>query len=178
MHHCLFLGIFPWERQQTFSSSPSPRLTSWLSCQVVGAGGRGQLPPSLNELFAVLGATFDLSVYWQQYPFLFDGLFGEGVCRLRAFLSEMWVIECCYNVILLQCNIVIMLVCILYIFPCNFQVSVLLSLDHPGLLLWEVRRHLPPPLLLHHLGHQTDHQDHPHPPPPQRSQCFSFCLLH
>ena len=54
-----------------------------------GSGDRGQLPPSLNELFAVLGATFDLSVYWQQYPFLFDGLFGEGVCRLRAFLSEM-----------------------------------------------------------------------------------------
>ena len=31
------------------------------------------------------GATFDLSVYWHQYPYPF----GESVCRMRAFLSEM-----------------------------------------------------------------------------------------
>ena len=36
------------------------------------------------------GATFDLSVYWHQYPFPF----GESVCRIRAFLSEMWVPMC------------------------------------------------------------------------------------
>jgi len=33
----------------------------------------------------LMGATFDLSVYWQQYPWVL----GEPICKLRAFLSEM-----------------------------------------------------------------------------------------
>lgn len=33
----------------------------------------------------VLGLPNDLSVYWQQYPWIF----GEDVCKLRALVSEM-----------------------------------------------------------------------------------------
>eukprot|EP00090_Calanus_glacialis_P021828 TRINITY_DN33669_c0_g1_i1.p1 TRINITY_DN33669_c0_g1~~TRINITY_DN33669_c0_g1_i1.p1 ORF type:complete len:422 (+),score=119.18 TRINITY_DN33669_c0_g1_i1:180-1268(+) len=33
----------------------------------------------------IMGASFDLSVYWQQYPWVL----GELACRVRAFLSEM-----------------------------------------------------------------------------------------
>ena len=33
----------------------------------------------------IVGATFDLSVYWHQYPWVL----GEWACRARAFLSEM-----------------------------------------------------------------------------------------
>lgn len=31
------------------------------------------------------GVTFDLSLYWHQYPWTL----GEVVCRLRAWISEM-----------------------------------------------------------------------------------------
>ena len=33
----------------------------------------------------LMGVTFDLSVYWHQYPWTL----GEVVCRLRAWISEM-----------------------------------------------------------------------------------------
>ena len=34
------------------------------------------------------GASFDLSVYWQQYPWVL----GDTVCKLRAFIAEMSVL--------------------------------------------------------------------------------------
>ena len=37
------------------------------------------------KVFHCLGLTFDLSVYWHQYPWPL----GEGTCKIRAFVSEM-----------------------------------------------------------------------------------------
>ena len=34
----------------------------------------------------IAGVTFDLSIYWHQYPWTL----GEIVCKLRAWIAEMW----------------------------------------------------------------------------------------
>ena len=46
-------------------------------------------PPNWNKNLqnSISGVTFDLSLYWHQYPWTL----GEVVCRLRAWISEMWV---------------------------------------------------------------------------------------
>ena len=41
---------------------------------------------NILTLNSILGVTFDLSLYWHQYPWTL----GEIVCRLRAWISEMW----------------------------------------------------------------------------------------
>ena len=38
-------------------------------------------------VYFFLGLPHELSIYWHQYPFPF----GELFCKLRSFLSEMWV---------------------------------------------------------------------------------------
>ena len=39
----------------------------------------------MSFVLKIAGATFDLSLYWHQYPWVL----GEPICKLRAFLSEM-----------------------------------------------------------------------------------------
>ena len=45
----------------------------------------GDLYPFMSFVLKIAGATFDLSLYWHQYPWVL----GEPICKLRAFLSEM-----------------------------------------------------------------------------------------
>ena len=40
---------------------------------------------SVIDIFSFLGLPNDLYVYWQQYPWIF----GVGLCKIRALVSEM-----------------------------------------------------------------------------------------